>query len=65
MRSGVKLADGTHSLLVQRYDNKGQNEEALAVLRFQIDDGVTLIAQCNPSPYCDDADEGDQGRTGR
>ena len=28
-RGGVKLADGAHPLLVQRYDNKGQNEEAL------------------------------------
>ena len=48
-RGGVKLADGAHPLLVQRYDNKGQNEEALAALRSAIDDGVTVIAQGNSS----------------
>ena len=48
-RGGVKLADGAHPLLVQRYDNKGQNEEALAALRSAIDDGATVIAQGNSS----------------
>ena len=48
-RGGVKLADGAHPLLIQRYDNKGQNEEALAALRSAIDDGVTVIAQGNSS----------------
>ncbi|MGV8804430.1 MAG: branched-chain amino acid ABC transporter substrate-binding protein [Polaromonas sp.] len=48
-RGGVRLADGLHPLAVQRYDNKGQNEEALAALRSAIDDGVTVIAQGNSS----------------
>ena len=48
-RGGVKLADGQHSLLIERYDNKGQNEEALAALRSAIDDGVTIVAQGNSS----------------
>ncbi|MDB5932637.1 MAG: amino acid/amide transporter substrate-binding protein family [Polaromonas sp.] len=48
-RGGVKLADGPHKLAVERYDNKGQNEEALAALRSAIDDGVTVIAQGNSS----------------
>jgi branched-chain amino acid transport system substrate-binding protein len=48
-RGGVKLADGAHSLVVQRYDSKGQNEEALAALRSAIDDGVSVIAQGNSS----------------
>ena len=48
-RGGVKLADGAHTLAVERYDNKGQNEEALAALRSAIDDGVTVIAQGNSS----------------
>ena len=48
-RGGVKLADGTHNLVVERYDNKGQNEESLAALRSAIDDGVTVIAQGNSS----------------
>ena len=48
-RGGVKLADGAHNLAVERYDNKGQNEEALAALRSAIDDGVTVIAQGNSS----------------
>ena len=48
-RGGVKLADGRHDLLIERYDSKGQNEEALAALRSAIDDGVTVIAQGNSS----------------
>ena len=48
-RGGVRLADGLHRLSVERYDNKGQNEEALAALRSAIDDGVTIIAQGNSS----------------
>ena len=48
-RGGVKLADGPHHLVIERYDNKGQNEEALAALRSAIDDGVTVIAQGNSS----------------
>ena len=49
MRGGVELADSAHPLLVQRYDNKSQNEEALAGLRSAIDDGATVIAQGNSS----------------
>ncbi|CAM3489602.1 branched-chain amino acid ABC transporter substrate-binding protein [Polaromonas hydrogenivorans] len=48
-RGGVKLADGQHNLAIERYDNKGQNEEALAALRSAIDDGVTVVAQGNSS----------------
>ena len=48
-RGGVKLADGQHNLAIERYDSKGQNEEALAALRSAIDDGVTVIAQGNSS----------------
>jgi branched-chain amino acid transport system substrate-binding protein len=48
-RGGVKLADGRHHLAIERYDNKGQNEEALAALRSAIDDGVTVVAQGNSS----------------
>ena len=48
-RGGVRFADGAHRLAVERYDNKGQNEEALAALRSAIDDGITVIAQGNSS----------------
>ena len=48
-RGGVKLADGQHNLAIERYDSKGQNEEALAALRSAIDNGVTFIAQGNSS----------------
>ncbi len=48
-RGGVRLADGQHNLVIERYDNKGQNEESLAALRSAIDDGVTIIAQGNSS----------------
>ena len=48
-RGGVKLKAGARELLVERYDSKGQAEEALAALRSAIDDGVTVIAQGNSS----------------
>ena len=48
-RGGVKLAGGPRKLAIERYDSKGQNEEALAALRSAIDDGVTVIAQGNSS----------------
>jgi branched-chain amino acid transport system substrate-binding protein len=48
-RGGIKLAGGNRNLVIERYDNKGQNEEALAALRSAIDDGVTVIAQGNSS----------------
>jgi len=48
-RGGVKLPGGTRPLLIERFDSKGQNEEALSALRAAIDDGVTVIAQGNSS----------------
>ena len=48
-RGGVRLAGGARPLLIERYDSKGQNEEALSALRAAIDDGVTVIAQGNSS----------------
>ena len=49
LRGGVKLPGGARKLVIERYDNKGQNEEALAALRSAIDDGVTVVAQGNSS----------------
>ena len=48
-RGGVRLAGGARSLSIERYDSKGQNEEALAALRSAIDDGITVVAQGNSS----------------
>jgi branched-chain amino acid transport system substrate-binding protein len=48
-RGGVKLPGGARKLAIERYDSKGQNEEALAALRSAIDDGVNVIAQGNSS----------------
>jgi branched-chain amino acid transport system substrate-binding protein len=48
-RGGLKLPGGNRNLAIERYDNKGQNEEALAALRSAIDDGVNVIAQGNSS----------------
>ena len=48
-RGGIKVPAGARKLVVERYDNKGQNEESLAALRSAIDDGITLIAQGNSS----------------
>ena len=48
-RGGVKLLGGTRPLVIERYDSKGQNEEALSALKAAIDDGITVVAQGNSS----------------
>ncbi len=48
-RGGVPLPDGKHLLALERYDSKGQNEEALSALRAAIDDGAQYILQGNSS----------------
>ena len=48
-RGGIKLPSGAQALRIERFDSKGQNEEALAALRSAIDDGIRVIAQGNSS----------------
>ena len=48
-RGGLKLPGGNRPLVFERYDSKGQNEEALSSLRSAIDDGITLVTQGNSS----------------
>ncbi|GKS87501.1 branched-chain amino acid ABC transporter substrate-binding protein [Acidovorax sp. SUPP1855] len=51
-RGGVRLptaAGGARPLVIERYDSKGQNEEALSALRAAIDDGARVILQGNSS----------------
>ncbi|MBP3981128.1 MAG: branched-chain amino acid ABC transporter substrate-binding protein [Gammaproteobacteria bacterium] len=51
-RGGVRLpatAGGARPLALERYDSKGQNEEALSALRAAIDDGAQVILQGNSS----------------
>ena len=48
-RGGVQLPEGRCELAIQRYDSKGQNEEALSALRAAIDDGARIIMQGNSS----------------
>ena len=48
-RGGVRTADGMRPLVLQRYDSKGQIEEALAAMRSAIDDGARFILQGNSS----------------
>ncbi|MBX9834761.1 MAG: ABC transporter substrate-binding protein, partial [Burkholderiaceae bacterium] len=51
-RGGVALpaaAGGARPLVLQRYDSKGQNEEALSALRAAIDDGARVVVQGNSS----------------
>ena len=51
-RGGVKLpaaAGGNQMLVLERYDSKGQNEEALSVLRSAIDNGARIVLQGNSS----------------
>ncbi|MBV8619323.1 MAG: branched-chain amino acid ABC transporter substrate-binding protein [Curvibacter sp.] len=48
-RGGVRLPGGARLLQVDRYDSKGQNEEALSALRSAIDDGARFVLQGNSS----------------
>ena len=48
-RGGIALGDGARGLVLERYDSKGQNEEALLALRMAIDDGARIILQGNSS----------------
>ena len=46
-RGGVRLPGGARRLALERYDSKGQIEEALSALRSAIDDGAQFILQGN------------------
>ncbi len=48
-RGGVRLPGGARRLSLERYDSKGQIEEALSALRSAIDDGAQFILQGNSS----------------
>ena len=48
-RGGVKLPGGARMLQLDRYDSKGQNEEALSALRAAMDDGARIVLQGNSS----------------
>jgi branched-chain amino acid transport system substrate-binding protein len=48
-RGGVRTAEGPRPLQLDRYDSKGQIEEALSAMRSAIDDGARVILQGNSS----------------
>lgn len=48
-RGGVRLAGGARPLRLDRYDSKGQNEEALSALRAALDGGAQYVMQGNSS----------------
>jgi branched-chain amino acid transport system substrate-binding protein len=48
-RGGVKLPGGNRPLLIERFDSKGQTEEALSALRSAIDRDITVVTQGNSS----------------
>lgn len=48
-RAGVRLPNGVRPLALERYDSKGQAEEALSALRAAIDDGARIVVQGNSS----------------
>lgn len=48
-RGGVGLPGGARMLQLDRYDSKGQNEEALSALRAAIDNGARVVLQGNSS----------------
>jgi branched-chain amino acid transport system substrate-binding protein len=48
-RGGVKLPGGARPLQIERFDSKGQTEEALSSLRLAVDRGIPIVAQGNSS----------------
>lgn len=48
-RGGVPTATGRRPLVLERYDNKGQTEESLIMLRAAIDRGCRYVLQGNSS----------------
>src|SRR3990167_5839312 len=48
-RGGVKLPGGNRPLVIERFDSKGQTEEALSALRSAIDRDITIVTQGNSS----------------
>ena len=48
-RGGIALPGGRRLLQLDRYDSKGQVEEALSALRAAMDDGVRIVLQGNSS----------------
>nr|WP_231943564.1 branched-chain amino acid ABC transporter substrate-binding protein [Hydrogenophaga crassostreae] len=48
-RGGVKLPGGNRPMVIERFDSKGQTEEALAGLRSAVDQGIRVITQGNSS----------------
>ena len=48
-RGGVNLSSGKRSLALERFDSKGQTEEALSALRAAIDSGIQVVMQGNSS----------------
>ena len=48
-RGGVSLPGGARPLRIERFDSKGQTEEALSALRSASDRGIAIVAQGNSS----------------
>lgn len=48
-RGGVSISGRAHQLSLERYDSKGQVDEALSALKAAIDDGAQIILQGNSS----------------
>lgn len=48
-RGGVRLPEGARPLVIERFDSKGQTEEALSGLRAAIDRDIRIVAQGNSS----------------
>ena len=48
-RGGVKLPGGNRPLQIERFDSKGQTEEALSGLRSAVDQGIRVVVQGNSS----------------
>lgn len=48
-RGGVNLPGGKRQLAIERFDSKGQTEEALSALRAAIDQNIQVVMQGNSS----------------
>jgi len=64
-RGGVRLKTGTHALQLNRYDSKGQADEALTMLGKALEDGARFVLQGNSSAVASGLIDGIQKNNAR
>jgi len=64
-RGGVRLKTGAHALQLNRYDSKGQADEALTMLGKALEDGARFVLQGNSSAVASGLIDGIQKNNAR